>query len=133
MAERIPWKFTDTETAEVYYLPVNPNSDGGSFNLAKNQNYSITAGDTQGSRSKTLVFASGVELGSFSYSGNLYSSEQLLAFEDWFSRDYPFEIEDDLGRKILAMVELFEIKRARSRHHIWKHTYTFSGSILEEL
>ena len=130
---RIPWVFTDPVTSDVYVLPVNPNSDGGSFGVEKTIAYSAVAGCSQFSNRNILIYTTGIGMGSFSYSGNLYTAEHLLAFEDWFSRDYPFEIEDDLGRRILAVVESFDLKRARTRHHLWKHSYTFSGSVLEEL
>lgn len=137
MPQRIPWVFTDPITSDVYELPVNPNSDSGSNAMAKAINYSTMSGLAQPEPDTyvpaAVINSKGMELEPFKYSGNIYTDTQLLAFEAWMNKDYPIQIEDDLGRVLLVILESFEISRVRSRQHRWKHTYTLTGTILEEL
>lgn len=137
MALRIPWKFTDPDTLDELYLSINPKDDQGSFGIQKNIGYSNMAGTKSlgpGMRdSAALVYAAGTELEVVSYGGNLYQEVQLDDLLTWFSKDYPIEIEDDLGRKNLIMIETFDVSRVRSAKYMWKHSYTFTGIVLEYL
>ena len=133
MASRIPWRFLDPETLDEYSLPVNPHSDNGSFSVKANVVYSVTGGVSATSISNTLVYSNGYEAEAFSFSGNLYEKDDLDSFFSWFSKSYPFQIRDDLGKEYLVMIETFEINRVRARHYRWKHSYTFTGFVLEEI
>lgn len=137
MALRIPWKFTDPDTLDELYLSINPKEDQGSFGVQKSVGYSNMSGTKSLGPgmmdSAALVYALGAELEVVSYGGNLYQESQLGDLLTWFSKDYPIEVEDDLGRRNLIMIETFEVFRARSAKYKWKHSYTFTGIVLEYL
>lgn len=134
---RIPWRFEDPITLDVYALPVNPNSDNGSHSFTRNVNYEVVAGMYQTAAGDdtidTMVFESGVEQKTFSYKGFVYNQEQYDNFNEWTSKGYPFEIYDDLGRGFLVYISRFVYSRVRSNQFPYKHSYEMQGIILEEL
>ena len=137
MALRVPWVFTDPVTSDVLHLSINPKEDQGSFAIQKQVSYSNTSGVKRPTpstpESATVIYAMGAEPSIVSYAGNLYTQQQLTDLQTWFTKEYPIQIEDDLGRKNLVMIETFEVTRVRSGNHPWKHSYTFTGVILETL
>ena len=134
---RIAWTFTDPVTSEIYRWEVNPREDAGSNAINRTVGYSSMAGMHRGAngedRMDTILFESNVQQQTFSYTGAVYTSQQYAIMEDWCSRDYPLQLTDDLGRSWLVMVTQFTPARLRSRQSPYKHSYTFSGIVLEEL
>ena len=135
---RIPWRFTDLKTSEVYFLPVNPDSDAGSNGIRKGTHIEALA-STYISPSNSLIVNASVILDApdqeelFSYTGTLYTKEEYDKFIEWSSKNYPWELRDDLGREFLIYVTEFVPERKRSAKFRWKHTYTFSGLVIREL
>ena len=134
---RVAWEFYDPNLDTTYILPVNPNADNGSNTISKNVKYAVAAGMHQNSAGddviSSIVNSTGSNLRPFSYTGNLYTLEQLTAFKLWFAKRYPIEIQDDLGRRFLVLIETFEINRVKSNAHRLKHSYSFAGTILERI
>lgn len=138
MATRIAWKFTDDVLTTEWFLPVNPTADAGSHAITKTVRYSVTASNYL-DNSNTLRIGDTVaqdassEVERFSYTGTVYKKDQLANFRLWCNKDYPWTLRDDLGRVFLIYVENFSTERVRSVKFPWKHTYSFSGVVLEEI
>lgn len=134
---RTPWQLYDPVTTEEYNWPVNPNEDTGSHNVTRQTGYEVYAGMRQTAsgddRIDSIVFVTGDGPSQFSYSGYVYTQEQLEALEDWANRDYDVILTDDLGRQFSIIIDNFELKRTRFRNKPYKHSYTLSGFVLEEL
>lgn len=133
---RIPWRLYDPVLATEYFIPVNPNKDSGSFSIKPNLTYSVMAGisdPANDAESAAVIYAPGFEVEPFSYSGNVYTEQDLLDLETWLTKDYPIQIRDDLDRNMLVIIEGYDIERVRTRHHRWKHAYSFTGFVLEEV
>lgn len=135
---RIPWRFRDTVLSESYFLPVNPTADSGSFALKKNTRYQVSASNYVDTTNvlrigDTVAQDAPSEQERFSYTGSLYTKEQIEAFEYWFNKNYPWYMRDDLMREHLIYPEQLTLERARSHQYRWKHTYTFTGLVLMEV
>lgn len=134
---RVAWTFTDPVTTEVYRWEVNPREDAGSHSINRTVGYATQAGMRRGTggddRMDTILFESNVQQETFSYTGYVYTAQHYAIMVDWCSRDYPLQLTDDLGRSWLVMVTQFTPSRVRSRQSRYKHAYTFSGIVLEEL
>lgn len=138
MATRIAWKFTDDVLATEWFLPVNPNADAGSHGITKSNSYSGSVSNYV-DNSNTLRVGDTVahdapnDIERFSYKGTVYKKDQLDNFRLWCRKDYPWKLRDDLGRVFLIYVEDFSTDRVRSVKFPWKHNYSFSGIVLEEI
>lgn len=135
---RTPWRFHDPRTSENYFLPVNPNEDQGGHGINKVTKYEAAASTYQDElgeiRVNDVVMAGAPDdVVPFSYSGFIYTKDQYDGLVNWFAKDYPWEIRDDLGREFLIYVDKFSKERVRSRQYRWKHSYQFSGIVLQEL
>ena len=140
MATRIPWRFIDQETTEEYILPLgtNPSTDEGSNGIQKAVKYESVGSIYVGSDNELRVDDMTIqdapdEQPKLAYSGTIYTKDQYEAFDNWFKKDYPWVMIDDLDRANLVYVDKFTTERVRSNKFRWKHTYSFSGIILEEL
>lgn len=135
---RIPWRFYDPEEDISYFMEVNPNEDTGSNALQKAQNYSRATSiyeDYSGNLriNDTVISERPDEQEKFSYTGLIYTKRQYDDLTEWFSKPYPWELRDDLKREFLIYVEVFNTERIRSQNFRWKHSYTVSGLVLQEL
>ena len=134
---RISWVFIDPETYEEYNLPVNPNTDSGSHAITKQVDYSVKAGSFQDGLGQdhiaTVIYSKGADLQSMAYEGFAYNETELSNLELWFTKKYPIEIQDDLGRRWLIMVENFTKSRVRSNQNRFKHAWTMSAIVLERI
>jgi len=133
---RIPWRFTDPKTNDIYYAPVNPNADAGSWAISKRVGYAVVAGEHKVGPDlvkSTVLYSTGPEMGTLSYSGNLYTQVQVDDFTSWMMKDYPIQLLDDLGREGLVFIENYSLERKSTEPFPWKHSYTFSASVLERI
>ena len=135
---RIPWRFADPVTSDVYYLPVNPLDDNCSGVISKQTKYEVpvsTYVSKYGDLKVDDVVAQDApsEIRRFSYKGTLYTRGEYMAFMEWFSKPYEWELRDDLGREFLVFAESFEPERQRSAKFVWKHSYVIAGIIIREL
>lgn len=135
---RVAWRFIDPITSDTYFLPVNPTADSGSFDITKTVKYagaiSTYRDNTDTLRvNDTILTEAPDSQPVFSYTGTVYTKDQFDKLKEWFEKEYPWQIRDDLGRDILGYVDKYSTERARSTKFKWKHTYSFSGVILEEL
>lgn len=138
MATRTPWRFRDSVLSEVYFLPVNPTADSGSFGIKKNTKYQSAASNYVDSSNvlrieDTVAQDAPTEQPTFSYTGFIYTKDQLDQFDYWFDKNYPWYMRDDLGREHLIYPESFSVTRVRSAKYRFKHSYTFTGVVLEEV
>jgi len=134
---RTAWRFYDDVLDETYFWPVNPKEDSGSHAITKAFNYQAQAAQRRTSGNvdtvDALVSVQAVEQSAFSYSGFVYDQQQFDALVSWCNRGYPIYLTDDLGREFLIYVTGLELSRVRSRQNPFKHSYQFTGIILEEL
>mgnify|MGYP006266608425 CR=1 FL=1 len=135
---RNAWKFTDPVTNDIYYMEINPKEDSGSNVIQKNTKYQASVSTYRdifnNIRVDAVVAAGfGKSVENFSYSGVIYTKDQFDTLTEWFTKDYAWQIRDDLGREFLIYVDKFSTDRVRSVKHQWKHTYNFSGIIIEEI
>lgn len=134
---RIAWRFYDPDTTEEYVWPVNPNVDSGSHARSKNLAYSSVAGSYQNGLNShhigELINVQNVEQSSFSYDGNVYNVDQLIALEEWVNKDHAVHLTDDLDRTFVVYLSKISFNRVRSRQYPYKHSYNISGIILEEI
>jgi len=134
---RIPWRFEDPITLDIYTLPVNPNTDNGSNAYARSFSYEVVAGSYQTAAGDdtidTMVFESNVEQKTFSYKGFVYNKEEYDNFNEWASKSYPFEMYDDLNRGWLVYIKSFQYSRVKSNQFPYKHAYEMQGIILQDL
>lgn len=137
MASRTAWQFIDPVTSDTYSLPVNPHTDSGSHAYTRSVGWQVQAGMRQTSFGEdvidNIIFETNVDQGTFNYQGNVYNLEQYDEMILWMEKGYPFELHDDLGRGFLIYPQTYSLDRVRSRQNPYKHSYTFSGIILEEL
>lgn len=137
MAARIGWRLEDPQTSDIYLFPVNPHTDSGSHTIAKSVRYAVQAGIHQTGSGfdeiSTIVSPGGVDMERISYDGKVYTQDQLNTLEVWCNKDYPIEIEDDLLRRYLILVDNFTPTRIRSNQSRWKHGYQFTAIVLEKL
>lgn len=140
MSSRIGWRFVDPKTQEDYTWLVNPNADNGGNALIRNATYraaNVANRRTVGGSdvSNTVMHESYVEQQNFSYSGNVYTETQYNDIVRWVKKSYPVEMYDDLYRGWLVYLTGFSPSRfkAKSVNSIYKHPYTLTGLILEEL
>lgn len=138
MAVRIPWRFRDAVLSEVYFLPVNPTADSGSHGIKKNVKYQVAASNYVDDSNilrigDTVAMDGASEQPTFSYTGSLYTKDQLDQFNYWFDKNYPWYMRDDLHREFLIYPETFDVTRVRSQQYRWKHSYTFTGVVLKEV
>lgn len=135
---RIAWRFYDPVTTDEHFLEVNPKEDSGSHAVVKATRYEVAASTykTAGNDLRvgdTVAQDAPRDQEAFSYTGNIYTKEQFDTLSEWFNKNYAFQIRDDLGREFLCYVDKFTVERVRSRQHRWKHSYSVSGIILEEV
>lgn len=132
-----PWHLYDPVTTGEYYWPVNPHKDNGSHGITKNTLFESYAGLRQSSsgedRIDAIIGYAGMSPQAFSYSGIVYTSEQLEALEEWALKSYAVILTDDLGREFSVLFESFKLDRVRSNKYQFKHAYTLTGFVLEEL
>lgn len=135
---RTGWVFYDIIEDETYIMPVNPYQDNGSHNIERDTKYEVNAGmyrdSSDNDRMSTIVAFQSNGVPRFSYAGRVYDQDQLEALEAWSSKDYPINMTDDLGRSYSVLIDKFTLdSRVRSAGSPYKHEYTLSGIILEEL
>lgn len=135
---RVAWRFTDPVTSDEYFLPVNPKADSGSHAIVKNVRYQASASTYTDNGNNirvndTVAQSAPFEQEAFFYTGFTYTKAQLDAMKLWTEKNYPWQMRDDLGREFMIYVETFNIERVRSRSYRWKHSYTFTGIVLEEI
>jgi hypothetical protein len=132
---RVAWKFEDPVTSDVYFLPVNPKADTGSNARTRELAYSVNAGlRQQGDGVDTidnLVYESNKPQRPFAYEGFAYTKEQYDAWNEWANKGYPILMTDDLGREFTVYITSLLWSRVRSRQFPYKHSYKFSGIILD--
>ncbi|RTK93388.1 hypothetical protein EKI60_05990 [Candidatus Saccharibacteria bacterium] len=138
MSKRIPWRSVDPVTLDEYFWPVNPSSDAGSFDVTKTVKYAAALSTYKSSGgdlrvNDTVLATSPDSQPVISYDGTVYTKEQYDDFVAWMNKPYPWKLRDDLGREILFYVESYSINRVRSTKFRFKHSYSFTGLILEEL
>lgn len=142
MAGRIPWVFVeptaseDSPKTELYFLPVNPTEDSGSHGIDKATKYEAAASiyvDTSNTLriNDTVIQDAPSQQETFAYTGTVYMKEQYDLFLHWFNKPDPWILRDDLGRTFFVIVDKYSTERVRSRKFPWKHTYSFSGIVLE--
>lgn len=137
---RTPWRFTDPVSSETYFMETNPKEDGGSHAIENQTLYEVSASTYKTTAATpVLVIDATVAPGigkateTFSYTGTVYTEEQYVTLMEWFSKDHSWLLRDDLFREFLIYVESFTTERVRSANFPWKHTYTVSGLVLEEV
>lgn len=135
---RVAWVLYDPITTDQYFLPVNPYEDNGSHTISKGVLFETTSGlyqDALGNDHIATIAAAGPDNPEpFSYRGRVYTSEEIVALQEWVDKNYPVYLTDDLGRSWMIAIESFELSRSsRSRAHPYKHDYTLTGFILSEL
>lgn len=144
MAARIPWKFelsTVTDSSDKmqrYFLPVNPTEDSGSHGIDKATKYEVAAStylDTSNTLriEDTVIQDAPSQQEAFAYTGTVYTKEQYDLFIYWFNKPDPWILRDDLYRTFIVIVDKYSTERVSSRKFPWKHTYSFSGIVLEEV
>lgn len=123
---RIPWRFTDPVTLEVYDWEVNAN-DGGSPSYRKTITYQNTAAPD----GLTLMFEGRDEPKQTTLSGVILSEEQYNVMIEWYEKRRQVEIRDDLNRTFSIYITAFEPKRKRSYLYPWRHDYTLQYTIID--
>lgn len=113
----VAWTFTDGVEGETYVFDVNPN-DGGTPQFEK------TLTTIPSMAGLPIVFEGRDKPETFQVSGVLIEQEQLNAFQTWFVKNYQVKVTDDLGREFWILITGFNARRAPSRNHPWRHTYT---------
>lgn len=116
---RIGWQIYDPVTAETITLEINPNDDG-SLQYEKQMTYKNTSapgGNVVAFEGRDAPYTS-------SFSGVLLTENQYNTYVDIFSKRYPLQLTDDLGRSFLVYFTSFKPKRKISRTYPWRHEYT---------
>lgn len=122
----VRWMFTDSVESTNYEFDINPN-DGGSPTYRKN----VTTQVTTAPGGTPIIFEGQEEPKSGSFSGTILDLAQYQAMVLWFTKRYPIEMTDDLGREQSIYITGFDAKRVRSAMHPYKHSYTCSYIVLE--
>jgi len=123
---RVPWIFTDNVLVESYAFEINPNDDG-SLQYEKAVSYKNTSGGS----GQTVAFEGRDAPYATTFSGSILTEAQYNAMVTWFSKRYPIDIEDDLGRQFTIYITKFSPKRKRSREYPWRHEYSVDYFIIE--
>lgn len=134
---RIAWRLTDNRLLTEYIFPVNPNADSGSFNISKPLSYAATAASYRSAdgvdRVSTVVYSPIEEMGRFSFNGLIYTEEQKNNLEFWIKKEYPLVLTDDLNRSFRIYSESIMFDRVNSSLSPFKHSYSWSGMVLERI
>lgn len=134
---RKAWSFVDPVTSEEYFFEVNPHTDSNSNQRSRSAAYTVVAGSRQDSLTEhtidTIFFEAHIEQSTFSYQGNVYTEQQFDDLTSWANKPYEVEMYDDLDRGKLVYITSFAPSRVRSRSYLYKHAYTLSGIILQEI
>lgn len=138
MSTRIAWRFFDPTNSETLFLSINPETDSGSHAIIKNTKYEVAVSNYIDNSNTprvgdTIVQDAPSEQETLSYTGKVYTKEQYDQLVYWFAKDHPWQLRDDLGREFLVYITNFKPERMRSAQYRWKHSYTFSGIVLEEI
>lgn len=127
---RTAWSLATTETTpEIYYFEVNPKADGGSFGVNKTPTYAVAAGYSK----KTVVHETTDDMARVQYSGVLLTAGQNAALSEWYSKEEPLILTDDLGQSSLVYLDSLEFTRAPKRAHPNRMEFSFAGYVLEVL
>lgn len=127
---RLPWSLATTGASpEVYYFEVNPKTDGGSFGVNKSPTYVVAAGYS----GRTITHETTNELARVQYSGVLLTSGQNASVSEWYLKEEPLILTDDLGQSALVYLDSLEFTRAPKRAHPNRMEFSFTGYVLEVL
>lgn len=121
----VRWIFADPVDSSSYTFAINPN-DGGSPTYRKN----VQTLRTTAPGGSTILFEGQEEPKSGSFSGTILELAQYQAMVTWFTKRYPINMTDDLGRVQSIYITGFEPKRVRSALYPYKHTYNVSYTVL---
>lgn len=127
---RSPWSLATTGASpEVYYFEVNPKTDGGSFGVNKSPTYVVAAGYS----GRTITHETTDELARVQYSGVLLTPGQNASISEWYLKEEPLILTDDLGQSSLVYLDSLEFPRAPKRPHPSRMEFSFTGYVLEVL
>ena len=127
---RSPWSLATTGASpEVYYFEVNPKTDGGSFGVNKSPTYVVAAGYS----GRTITHETTDELARVQYSGVLLTPGQNASISEWYLKEEPLILTDDLGQSSLVYLDSLEFTRAPKRAHPNRMEFPFTGYVLEVL
>ena len=121
MATRIGWTFVDTPDIT---LTLNPESDSGSLAVTKVIEYEVAAGPG----GKTLIYESGTEMPTVSFSGYVYTEEQYNILAAEVEKDLSI-MTDDRGVTYNIIWSKFTTNRVRSKKYPWRHDYELEGRV----
>ena len=130
MMSRAAWSLATTGTTpEIYYFEVNPKADGGSLGVSKSPTYAVAAGYS----GKTVVHETTDEIARVQYSGVLLTPGQNTSISEWYLKEEPLILTDDLGQSALVYLDSLEFTRAPKRAHPNRMEFSFTGYVLEVL
>lgn len=134
---RIPWSWYDPVEDETYYMPVNPYQDNGSNNIVRTTSYEVNAATYQDQsgvdRIGNLVYHSSDDVPKQSYTGRLYTQDEVEDFTAVVEKNNALTLTDDLDRSYSVLIESFTLNRVRARNRPYKHEYSLTFIVLEEL
>ena len=112
------WVFTDNVAPETYTVDVNPN-EGGTPPIERSFTYSSTPGPG----GPSIAFEGRDRPRKFSISGCILMESHLVAFQNWFTKEYQVKITDDLNREFWIYITDLEFERNQTRRYPWRHTF----------
>ena len=134
---RVPWLWYDEVEDETYAMPVNPYEDSGSNGIGRLTQYTVNAAryqdDSGVDRIGNLVYYGSDDVPRHTYNGRLYTQQQVQDFMAVVAKNYPLEVTDDLDRSFQVFIENFTLDRVRSNKDPWKHEYTLTFIVIQEL
>jgi hypothetical protein len=120
------WSLLDPVTYDSHTFELNP-YEGGSFTRKKKTATLKTAA----SDGKNIMFEGRQEPQQTTFTGILYSEEEMQAWREWSNKRYQVQLTDDLGRSFSIYIKSLSFDRVRSAVHPWKHKYTVEAMILD--
>jgi hypothetical protein len=122
----VRWEFYDPIETETKVFEINPNA-GGTPTYERTISYQSTLAPD----GPTLVFAGRNQPLKISFSGVILTETEYDDMIEWFQKNYPIQLTDDLGREMIILITKFEPKRIRMASRQWRHDYSVEATILE--
>lgn len=126
MSARVAWQFYDPVLDITERMEINPN-DGASPEYKKNISKKTT------SVGAPLIFEGADDLSQFAFSGAILTEGQYNFLKNAWNKRYIIQITDDLGRVLRVYIESFSPKRKHSHKYPWRHDYSASAILVEEI
>ncbi len=123
----VKWTFFDPATADLAEFEINPTepfTPGHERRLTPTRRYP---------GGLTTVWGNATNAQEISFSGAIFTETMYDLLVEWFNKEDPIELTDDLNRTYTIVISKFEPKRVHKPQFPWFHTYSVTATIVDTL